>query len=104
MDIKWLSSALMYSVEPVTVPNQTAAVVLSKPPAGVMHTTEKTFEDALAVFKVHYAPHFLVGASRILQLAPLGITAAALRHPAGGGETNRWARAQIEIAAFSRLE
>ena len=101
---KWLHNALTYPVEALTVPHEHDAVVLSKPPAGVMHTTEGTFNAALDVFKVHFAPHFLVGASRIVQFVPLGTIAAALQHPPGGVETNRWARVQIEVVAYSKME
>jgi hypothetical protein len=80
------------------------AVDLSKPPAGVLHTTEGSYESALSVFRHHYAPTFLVGDRRISQLVPLGSMAEALENPAGGVETNRWARVQIEVAGFSQEE
>ena len=82
-------------------------VDLSKAPVGVGHTTEGSFESALQKFESVDAPHFLVGADRkgkvrICQLVALGRTAGALEHNKGTVETNRWARAQIELAGFSK--
>ena len=83
------------------------AVDLSKAPVGVGHTTEGSFESALQKFESVDAPHFLVGADRkgkvrICQLVALGRTAGALEHRKGTVETNSWARAQIELAGFSK--
>ncbi len=103
METTWLGNALMYRVERLTVPHEQDRVVAAKPPAGVMHTTEGTFASALAVFKVHFAPHFMVSDDRIVQFVPLGTIAAALEHKKGTVETNRWARAQIEVVAHSKL-
>jgi hypothetical protein len=60
----------------------------------------------MSVFRRHYAPHFMVGRDgarvRIVQFCPLGSAGAALRNTAGGVETNRWARVQIELVGFSQ--
>lgn len=82
-------------------------VDLSKPPVGVGHTTECDFESALAKFEHIDAPNFLIGRDkngklRIVQFVELGRVAAALEHHTGAVETNRWARAQIELVAFSK--
>ena len=103
----WLTKAGGFRVERVRVPCPGVRVDLSRPPVGVGHTVEGSFESGLAVFRRHYAPHFLVGRDRagrvrILQFCPLGELAAALQNLAGGVETNRWARAQIELAGFSK--
>src|SRR5215510_3757676 len=100
---RWLTRALMYPVEAVTVPHLHEAVDLHKPAAGVMHTTEGNYASAMDVFKQHFAPHFLVDAGRITQLVPLGTMASALEHHLGTVETNKWARVQIEVVAFSKL-
>jgi hypothetical protein len=103
----WLSSAGAYVVEPVAAPRLHMRVDLGRPPAGIGHTTECSFEGAVRAFRRHYAPHFLVGRDRsgtvrILQFVPLGEAAATTRNLRGGVETNRWARAQIEVAAYSK--
>jgi hypothetical protein len=101
--IHWLDKALKVPVERVAVSYLTHHVNLTKPPVGVMHTTEVSFDAALKEFKTKFAPHFLVGKGRIIQFAPLGIMSHALEHKKGTVETNRWARVQIEIAAKSQL-
>jgi hypothetical protein len=65
---------------------------------------EGSFNSALQEFKTKFAPHFLVGAGRIIQFAPLGIMSHALEHKKNTVETNRWARVQIEVAAKSKLD
>ena len=82
-------------------------VDLSKPPVGVGHTTECDFESALAKFERVDAPNFLIGRDkrgklRIIQFIELGRVAAALEHHKDTVETNRWARAQIELVAHSK--
>lgn len=96
-------------MERVAVPHALVPADASRPPAGVGHTTEGSFESALAVFREHYAPNFMVGRDgagrvRILQFVPVGFMAEALQNHVGGGETNRWARAQIELVASSSLQ
>jgi hypothetical protein len=100
----WLTRALMYRVGADTVPRLNEAVDQHRPAAGVMHTTEGTYASAMDVFRKHFAPHFLVGAGRITQLVPLGMMSAALEHHKGAVETNKWARVQIEVASYSKLE
>jgi hypothetical protein len=104
---RWLAHVGAYRVEHAPAPRSRVGVDLSRPPAGVGHTTECSFECALRVFRRHYAPNFLVGRDRldrirIVQLVPLGEAAATLRNFPGGPETNAWARAQIELVAHSR--
>jgi hypothetical protein len=84
------------------IPNPGQPITMSKPPVGVMHTTEGGWASAMSVFKQHDAPTFLVGSRRIAQLVPLGTMAAALENASGGVETNRWARAQIEVVGYSK--
>ncbi len=103
MHVHWLVRAIKYHVEHVAVPYLTSHVDRSKPPAGVMHTTEGSFDSALKEFKTKFAPHFLVGKGRIIQFCPLGKAAHALEHHKGTVETNLWARVQIEVAAKSKL-
>jgi hypothetical protein len=103
---RWLAHAGAYRVEHATARRSYVTVDLSRPPAGVGHTTECSFECALRVFRRHYAPNFLVGRDslgrvRIVQLVPLGEAAATLRNFPGGVETNAWARAQIELVGRS---
>lgn len=100
----WLTKTCdgKYAIEKLPCPHPNANVDLSSPPAGVEHTTEGGWDGSLAVFRQHFAPHFLVGPGRIAQLVPLGFMAAALENAAGGAETNRWARVQIETVGFSK--
>jgi hypothetical protein len=102
--IHWLTHAVKYPVEHVHVSYLTGHVDHAKPAVGVMHTTEGSFDSALQEFKTKFAPHFLVGKSRIIQFAPLGKMSHALEHHKGAVETNRWARVQIEIAGKSQLD
>jgi hypothetical protein len=108
MQTGWLKSAGVWTVEHVPCPDYAGDVDVSTPAKGVQHTTEgSTIEGALAVFRQHYAPHFLVGRDaknkvRILQLLPLGRAAAALEHPPGTVPTNGYARVQIELVGFSQ--
>lgn len=101
----WLATAGPYKVERLNVPCLDADVSRTVAPKGVAHTTEGGWASAISVFRRQYAPHFMVGRDngrvRIVQFCPLGKAASALRNRAGGVETNRWARAQIEIVGFS---
>lgn len=102
MKTGWLGSAYGIKVEHVPCPHPNLKVDVTKPAAGVMHTTEgSSIDGALAVFKQHDTPHFVVGPGRILQLVPLGYAAAALKH-IGSPPTNEWARVQIELVGFSQ--
>lgn len=100
----WLSRTVdgKFKIEKIPCSNNGQKVVLSRPRAGVLHTTEGGWDSAMSVFKRHYAPHFLVGKNRVAQLIPLGIMATALENDAGGDDTNRWAVAQIEVVGFSK--
>lgn len=93
-----------YRVERISgVIRTRSAIDQSRPPVGVLHTTEGSWDSAISVYRSKLAtPTFQVGPRRIGQLIPLGEMAAALKNPAGGVETNRWARVQIELVGFSR--
>lgn len=97
----WLRTAGKYKIEKIPCPYP-GDDVSSAPAMGVLHTTEGSWDSALSVFKQHYAPHFLVGPGRIAQLVPLGKMSTALEHPRGTQETNRIAKAQIEVVGFSK--
>jgi hypothetical protein len=103
----WLTKAGHYRVERMPMPKPGVTVDRCRPPVGVGHTIEGSLESGLSVFRRHYAPHFTVGRDRagrvrIIQHVPLGEIAAALANRSGGVETNRWARAQVELAGFSK--
>ena len=100
----WLDKTVdgRFKIERVPCPHPAGGIDLTRPRAGVLHTTEGSFASALSEFRSHYAPNFLVGPRRIVQLVPLGQMAAALENHGGGVETNRWALAQIEVAGFSK--
>jgi Mannosyl-glycoprotein endo-beta-N-acetylglucosaminidase len=100
----WLAKAGRYKIERIDVPKPDAPVEMSKPPAGVLHTMEGHWDFSLEIFRKHDAPHFMVDAGRIAQLVPLGEMAAALEPRVGEIVTNGWARAQIEVAGFSKEE
>jgi hypothetical protein len=88
-------------IEHIPCPNPGAPVDPDAPPTGVLHTVEGSLESGLAVFRQHYASHFILDAGRIVQLVPLGTMAAALENHPGGVETNAITRAQIEVAGNS---
>jgi len=92
----WLETAGRFTVEHIPCPHASLPVNLSAVRKGVLHTTEGHWEDGLAVFKVHYAPHFLVGPGRIAQLVQLGTIGSALVH------RNADVIAQIEVCGFSQ--
>ena len=107
MKTGYLFRAGKYRIERFPCPHPDEDVNLAAPAAGVMHTTEGGWAGSLAVFKQHYAPHFMVGRDsmrnvRILQLVPLRKMSAALEHPDGYPETNRVCRAQIEVVGYSK--
>jgi hypothetical protein len=103
MSAGWIPLALTNPVEHVPLKYLHEHVVMDRPPVGVLHTTEGSFESALGEFRTKFAPHFLVGNHRIIQFAPIGTMSHALEHHKGTVETNAWARAQIEIAGASKL-
>src|SRR5262249_51163233 len=96
----WLTKAGRFPIEKIEFPAPGGSIDLSKPPVGVLHTTEGSFDSALSEFRNHFAPNFLVSSSRIVQLIPLGACPGALAD-SEAPETNRWARAQIEVVGFS---
>lgn len=80
----------------------------SAPRKGITHTTEGSFESAHAVFLQSNAPHVLIGRDssrklRIIEYAPIGVMAHALKNVSGGVETNRLAVFQVEIAGFRQV-
>ncbi len=92
----WLDSAGKFTVERIPCPHESLPVNLAAVRKGVLHTTEGHWDDGLAVFKTHYAPHFLVGLGRIAQLVQVGTIGAALVH------RNADAIVQIEVCGFSQ--
>jgi hypothetical protein len=93
----WFTQAGKYKIEHIGgIPHFNIAVDLAAPRTGVLHTMEGDFDSGLAVFKQHYAPHFIVGPGRIAQLVQIGTIGAALvTH-------NDHAIVQIEVAGFSK--
>lgn len=107
MQTGYLARAGRFRVEHLPCPGPAGALVGTDRPKGVLHTTEGSFESALAIFRERDAPTFLLGRDkhgrvRVVQLRPLGACAAALEHPAGTPETNRAVMAQVEIAGYSQ--
>lgn len=117
----WLDKAGKYKIthEPCDTHFATSKVDLTKPRAGVLHTTECNFGGAMQVFHQHYAPHFLVGVNarhlaalhpatatktppqptgvaEIVQMVPIGAIGAALV------TDNAWAIAQIEMVGYAQ--
>ncbi len=84
------------------MPHPLGLVDLGRPPAGVLHTIEGSLESGISVFEKRYTPTFGVGRDRIVQFTALGQMDAALENHYGGGETNRWARAQIEVEGHAQ--
>ena len=92
----WLDKCGRFVVEHIPCPHFSIPVDLNAPRTGVLHTTEVDWDGALAVFKNHYAPHFMVGAGRIAQLVQVGTIGASLvTH-------NDHAIVQIESVEFSK--
>lgn len=85
----------------------TGPIDMSKPAVGVDHTTESSVIPGSFSRGI---PHMCPGAPRLgarpilTQWLPLGQYGTALENHAGGVETNRWIRMQIEIVGFSSLE
>ena len=93
----WLETAGKFTVEHIGgIPHFGQPVDLAAPRTGVLHTTEGDWASSMAVFKQHFAPHFLVGAGRIAQLVQVGLIGAALVHH------NDHAIVQIEVVAKSQ--
>ena len=62
----------------------------------MLHTVEGNLESGIGVFRQHFAPHFALDGGQIVQLF-----GCACENRVGGVETNRLARAQIEVAGNS---
>ncbi len=93
-----LHKAGPYDVTYIKCPARGGPVRLSKPRMAVLHTVEGGFDSGLAVFKKHFAPHFLISSSVIAQLVPIGTAGSALK------AHNVDAMVQIEMATFSKEE
>ncbi len=99
----WLDKAGRFAVEHIGgIPHFNQPVDLDAPRTGVLHTTEGGWAGSLAVFKQHYAPHFLIGIDqslgrvRIAQLVQIGTIGAAL-------VTHNWlAIVQVEMIGYSK--
>lgn len=84
------------------IPHFNEAVDLGAPRTGVLHTTEGGWAGSLAIFKRHYAPHFMLGFNadaqkvQIAQLVQVGTIGAALK------SHNNLAIVQIEMIGFSK--
>ena len=97
----WLDRAGRFSVRRIEVPffaGQKAD--LSAPRAAILHTTEGGWDGSMGVFKVHYAPHFLLGKHgtgpvEIVQMVPVGIIGAACK------AHNAKALVQVEMIGFA---
>lgn len=93
----WLDRVGKFQVEHISCPHFSQGVNLAEARTGVLHTTEgSTAEGALGVFKQHFAPQFLVGPGRIIQMVQVGTIGAALR------THNFDALVQVEIVGFSK--
>jgi hypothetical protein len=98
----WLDRAGNFPVSHIGgIPHLNEAVA-EGPRTGVLHTTEGGWTGSLAVFKQHYAPHFMVGFDadmhrvRIAQLVQIGTMGAALK-----GHNSK-ALVQVEMIGFSK--
>jgi hypothetical protein len=99
----WLDQAGKYPIAHIGgIPYYNTPVLLDAPRTGVLHTTEGSWAGSLAIFKQHYAPHFMLGFDadaqkvRIAQLVQIGTIGAALvKH-------NNQAIVQIEMIGFSK--
>jgi hypothetical protein len=99
----WLDQAGRFSISHIGgIPHFNQAVLLDAPRTGVLHTTEGGWPGSLAIFKQHFAPHFMLGFDadaqkvRIAQLVQVGTIGAALK------AHNNEAIVQIEMIGFSK--
>jgi N-acetylmuramoyl-L-alanine amidase len=97
-----IDKAGRFPVRQIQCPHFSTPIDLSAPRAGVLHTTEGGWAGSLDVFKIHYAPHFVVGQNavdnkvEIAQLVAVGtIGAAIVTH-------NSLAIVQIEMIGYSK--
>jgi N-acetylmuramoyl-L-alanine amidase len=99
----WLDQAGNFPIAHIGgIPHFNQGVRLDAPRTGVLHTTEGGWAGSLAIFKRHFAPHFMLGFDadaqkvRIAQLVQIGTIGAALvTH-------NNQAIVQIEMVGFSK--
>ena len=99
----WLDQAGKFPIAHIGgIPHFNEPVPLDAPRTGVLHTTEGGWVGSLAIFKQHFAPHFMVGFDadaqkvRIAQLVQVGTIGAALK------AHNNKAIVQIEMIGFSK--
>lgn len=99
----WLDQAGKFPIEHIGgIPHFNTPVLLESPRTGVLHTTEGGWAGSMAIFKQHYAPHFMLGFDgdakkvRIAQLVQVGTIGAALK------ANNNRAIVQVEMIAFSQ--
>ena len=99
----WLEQAGKFPIIHIGgIPHFNQGVVLNAPRTGVLHTTEGGWAGSLAIFKQHFAPHFMLGFDadaqkvRIAQLVQIGTIGAALK------AHNDQAIVQIEMIGFSK--
>lgn len=108
---QWINQVGSVEVERITnVKRSGTTSDLSVPPKGDLHTTEGGWEGSLSVFRnVTGTPTYMAGfdpvtkKNRIAQFMPNGEMSLTLKNAAGGTETNREVRVQIEMLAFSRF-
>jgi hypothetical protein len=99
----WLDQAGRFPITHIGgIPHFNEGVPLDAPRTGVLHTTEGGWVGSLAIFKQHFAPHFMLGFDadaqkvRIAQLVQVGTIGAALK------AHNNQAIVQIEMIGFSK--
>jgi len=99
----WLDQAGNFPISHIGgIPHFNEAVPLGAPRTGVLQTTEGGWAGSLAIFKQHFAPHFMLGFDadaqrvRIAQLVQVGTIGAALK------AHNNQALVQIEMIGFSK--
>ena len=99
----WLQQAGKFPIAHIGgIPHLNQSVKLAAPRTGVLHTTEGGWAGSLAIFKQHFAPHFMLGFDadaqkvRIAQLVQVGTIGAALK------AHNNQAIVQVEMIGFSK--
>ena len=123
-----ITQAGKYKVEQLPSPRFPDKSDLTKPPTGVLHTTEGGWAGSYSILHHHFAPHFMVGlnasyhaAKRLAILHPKD--ASFHDHPAAANPTdgveiaqlvplgyigaaqkahNAWARAEIEVIGYAK--
>lgn len=83
----WLDKAGTYIIAkiPCNTHFESSLVDLTKPRAGVLHTTECSWDAAMGVFRQHFAPQFLIGVNAH-HLAALRTAAKSPPQPSGKAE------------------